>query len=208
MKTTPLTAGTTLLISALTLLALSWSSGSLTARMLVHMMIVAVAAPFLAVAINSSRWGPVLTFSWLGPLLASALDLLVVWFWHLPATRRLAETRVDAMLAEQSSFLVAGVILWVTCFQPAVNGGQRLAGVMGLLFTSIHMTLLGVLLTLSPRPLYGTGDVTCLGMTLSRTVDQQLGGVVMLMIGAAAYLVGGVILLAGVLKSGPSERCR
>lgn len=61
------------------------------------------------------------------------------------------------------------------------------------------MTLLGVLLTMSPHPLYGEDFVTCFGLSLSPGQDQQLGGIVMLLIGAAAYLAGGVALLAGVL---------
>ncbi|MBW9117694.1 cytochrome c oxidase assembly protein [Rhizobium cauense] len=208
MKTTSLTVGLTILFFALVLLALTWSSGSLLAHMVVHMMIVAIAAPFLAVSISRSQVGSTIKPSWLGPLLASVLELLVVWFWHLPAARRWAETRADAVLVEQISFVGAGMILWLTCFRPLEEGGQRMAGVIGLLFTSIHMTLLGVLLTLSPRPLYGAGDITCLGIPLSRSVDQQLAGVVMLLIGAAAYLIGAVFLLAEVLKPESSERCR
>ena len=62
------------------------------------------------------------------------------------------------------------------------------------------MTLLGALLALASRPLYGTGDVTCFGLVLGATEDQALGGVIMLMIGAAAYLVGGVLLLGRLLS--------
>ncbi len=64
----------------------------------------------------------------------------------------------------------------------------------------MHMTLLGALLALSPRPLYGEGEVSCLGVTLSAGVDQQAGGVVMLLIGAAVYLASGVALLARTLN--------
>ncbi len=208
MKSTPLTAGIVALLLALTLLAISWNSGSLVAHMLVHMTTVAIAAPFLAVAISGTRFDPTPRLGGSGPLLASVIELLVVWVWHVPAMRRLAETRADAMLVEQASFLLAGMLLWVACFRPQAEGPRRLAGIIGLLFTSIHMTLLGVLLTLAPRPLYGAGDVTCLGITLSREADQQLGGVVMLMVGAAAYLLGAIILLADILKPTPSERCR
>lgn len=206
MKTVPLTAGAIALLLATVLLILTWSSGSLLAHMIVHMTTVAIAAPFLAVAISGGPLDPRLHR--LGPVSASILELLVVWFWHVPAFRRLAETRADAMLLEQAGFLVAGLILWVTCFRPREEGGRRLAGTVGLLFTSIHMTLLGVLLTLAPRPFYGAGDVSCLGITLSREADQQLGGVAMLMVGAASYLLGAIILLADILKPAQPERCR
>ena len=54
--------------------------------------------------------------------------------------------------------------------------------------TSIHMTLLGALLSLAPRPLYGEGDVTC-------------GGILMLIVGAAVYLAGGIVLVARLLET-------
>ncbi|KQV41615.1 cytochrome c oxidase assembly protein [Rhizobium sp. Root1204] len=208
MKTAPLTAGITALLLALVLLALSWSSGSLVAHMIVHMTTVTIAAPFLAVAIRATRFDPTPHLGRSGPILASLIELVVVWVWHVPAMRKLAETGADAMIAEQASFLLAGILLWAACFRLQAEGPRRLAGIVGLLFTSIHMTLLGVLLTLAPRPLYGAGDVICLGIMLSREADQQLGGVIMLMVGAAAYLLGAVILLADILKPTSSEHCR
>jgi putative membrane protein len=208
MKPVPLIAGMTALLIALAFLMSSWNSGSLAAHMVVHMTTVAIAAPFLAVAISGTRFDPARHLGQSAPLLASVLELLVVWIWHVPAIRELAETRADALVAEQASFLFAGILLWATCFRPREEARRRLAGIIGLLFTTIHMTLLGVLLTLAPRSLYGAGDVTCLGITLSRETDQQLGGVVMLMIGAAAYLLGAIVLLADILKPAPSERCR
>jgi putative membrane protein len=208
MKTVPLTAGVLALFLVLALLAVSWESGSLTAHMIVHMTTVAVAAPFLVVAISGTRLDPVIQIPWFGPVLASVAELLVIWLWHVPALRRMAKMEPDAMLVEQASFLLAGILFWAACFRPREEGAQRLAGIVGLLFTSVHMTLLGVLLTLAPRPLYGDGEVTCLGFTLSREVDQQLGGAVMLMVGATAYLLGAVILLADILKPASSEGSR
>ena len=66
---------------------------------------------------------------------------------------------------------------------------------MALLLTAGHMTLLGVLLALSPRHLFGIGPITH---------DQELGGVLMLAIGGAAYLVGRLMLLAYLPKPSPT----
>jgi cytochrome c oxidase assembly factor CtaG len=60
----------------------------------------------------------------------------------------------------------------------------------------MHMTLLGALLSLSPCPLYGAGEVTCFGAVLDAGQDQQVGGVVMLLVGAVVYLAGGISLFA------------
>ena len=55
------------------------------------------------------------------------------------------------------------------------------------------MTLLGALFALTPRALYGHGDL----------FDQHLGGAIMLLVGGASYLMGGLWLTAGMLKDQP-----
>ena len=108
--------------------------------------------------------------------------------------RAAAEASLLMTVAEQGVFLAVGILLWWSCL---VRSDDRLHAGIGagsLLLTSIHMTLLGALLALSPRPLYGTGDITCFGLVLDAGSDQQLGGVIMLMVGAAVYLAGGIWL--------------
>lgn len=197
MKSLARFLGLALLAALGAMLLASFGSGSFTAHMIIHMGIVAVAAPLVAYGLRDTRLDPLPGVIRATPMLASLVELVVVWFWHLPALRRIADGSLALSLVEQASFLVAGVLLWHACFRPKDG---RLAGAAGLLFTSMHMTLLGVLLALAPRPLYGGGDVTCFGIPLSAAADQQLGGVVMLMVGALAYLLGGILLLAGVLR--------
>jgi len=80
----------------------------------------------------------------------------------------------------------------------AANRGRRAAGVVGLLLTSMHMTLLGALLALTPRPLYPH-----LGGAAgwSPLEDQHVGGAIMLLVGGLAYLAGGLWLTAGLLRT-------
>lgn len=197
-----------LLLAALgVILLMSFGGGSFTAHMIVHMGIVAIVAPLIAYGLRGTRFDLPDRVG-MTPILASLVELAIVWFWHLPTLRALADASLALSLLEQASFLVAGVLLWQACFRP--NEG-RLAGTIGLLFTSMHMTLLGVLLALAPRPLYGGNDVTCFGIPLPAAADQQIGGVVMLMVGACAYLLGGIVLLAGLLRDGealPTEKPR
>src|SRR5690606_4715706 len=111
-----------------------------------------------------------------------------VWGWHLPAAHVAAQTSAAASVAEQASFLGAGLLLWLAVLHP----GRQLAGAGGLLLTSMHMTLLGALLILAQRSLYPSA--ICGG-----PADQQLGGMIMLGIGTPIYLVGGLILTARAL---------
>ena len=72
------------------------------------------------------------------------------------------------------------------------------AGVAALLLTAMHMTLLGALIALSPRPLYQhAGGLAA----LTPIEDQQLGGAIMLVIGGVAYLAGGLWLMVELLGS-------
>jgi putative membrane protein len=198
------------LVSGLLLLAFIWGGPlvaagetSFTGHMLAHMGVVAIAAPLIAIGLAGTGWDFSRRFRLFSPLPASLLELVVVWAWHAPAARILAETSPIAGAAEQASFLAAGLILWLSCIghDRHDRNERSAAGAFGLLFTSVHMTLLGALLALTPRPLYGAGDVTCLGVPLSAGQDQALGGVVMLLIGAAVYLAGGLALLARLLAA-------
>lgn len=208
------------LFAGLLVLALVWGGPLLTewrasfaAHMLAHMGVVAIAAPLLAIGTADTRFD--LTRSvplFASPLVVSLVDLVAVWFWHAPSLRALVQASTVAAVLEQASFLLAGLLLWQCCLG-TVHGGRlarRTAGAFGLLFTSIHMTLLGALLTLAPRPLYGSSEVTCFGVTLSAAKDQEIGGVAMLLIGAAVYLAGGLVLLGGALRDGlqPGEAAR
>lgn len=193
------------LASGLLILALIWLGpllgdwrASFSAHMLAHMGVIAIASPLIALGLPR-RWRPGASMPAALPLLASLVELIAVWGWHAPAMRAAAEASFLVTVAEQCLFLVAGILLWWSCL---VRGGDRLhagTGASSLLLTSIHMTLLGALLALSPRPLYGTGDVTCFGLVLDAGSDQQLGGVVMLMIGAVVYLAGGIRLASRLL---------
>lgn len=197
MKTICLTAGLALLALIAILLVANAGNGSFTIHMIVHMGTVAFAAPLIAYAVAGAAQGPVLLLERVTPMPASLIELAVVWFWHAPALRTAADASIALSLLEQISFFAAGFLLWFACLQPKEG---RLAGAIGLLFTFMHMTLLGVLLALAPRPLYGEGEVTCFGIPLSAAADQQLGGVFMLVAGAFSYLIGGVILISGLLR--------
>ncbi len=167
-------------------------------HMLMHMLVVAVAAPLLAIGLAGGRLDfsarvPIL-FS---PILASVIELFVVWAWHMPTLHHAARTSAGAELLEQGSYLVAGLLVWLAAFG-GVRHRRALAGIAGLLLTSMHMTLLGVLLAMSGRPLYQHTGSALSG--LSPLEDQQMGGVIMLAFGGSAYLIGGLYLLFGLLQ--------
>ncbi|GGG17216.1 hypothetical protein GCM10010924_52830 [Rhizobium wenxiniae] len=204
MKRASLFAGVVLLGALWGLLLPFADRASFTIHMIAHMGVVAGAAPLIAIGLSGTRIDLPARWPWFSPIVASIVELVAVWLWHTPVLRALSESSPLVAALEQATFLAAGLALWLSCLGGLEAGrdGRRMAGAAGLLFTSMHMTLLGALLALSPRALYGDSEVSCLGVPLGPVVDQQAGGVIMLLVGAAVYLAGGVSLLATTLNSG------
>jgi putative membrane protein len=174
---------------------------SFAAHMTLHMAVVAVGAPLIALAISGTVRDPVRVMPRLfAPIPASLIELVVVWGWHTPALHHLARYQAWALVLEQATFMTAGLLLWI-----AAIGGDREqrrlragAGVVALLFTSMHMTLLGALFALANRPLFP--HAVDASSALSPLEDLQLGGAIMLLVGGASYLFGGLWLTARVLR--------
>jgi putative membrane protein len=173
------------------------AGSSFSAHMFLHMGVVAVVAPLLAVALGGSarrrfeRWPGLLH-----PMTASVAELAVVWGWHAPLLHLAARESPAVLAIEQGSFLIAGLWLWLSSGAgwAGAEGRRAWAGMVALLFTSIHMTLLGALLALAPRALYHRHDAAL--------ADQHFGGSLMLLIGGGAYLTGGLWLAGQGLAAG------
>jgi putative membrane protein len=167
----------------------SAAATSFSAHMLLHMGIVAGVAPLIAGAIAGSALDPAVRWPGaLHPVAASVVELVVVWGWHAPLFHLAARHDANVLIAEQASFLAAGLWLWLAALRGlgAAVARPPWAGVGALLFTSVHMTLLAALFALAPREVYGHGA--------SDLDDQHLGGSLMLLIGGGAYLGGGLWL--------------
>jgi putative membrane protein len=170
------------------------------AHMTMHMGVVAVAAPLLALGLAGGRFDPVRKAQWVfAPVQISVLELFVVWGWHAPALHHAARHHAVWLAVEQGMFLASGLLLWLSAFggDKRRDSSRRAAGVVGLLLTSMHMTLLGALLALTPRSLYHhVGGV----YWLTPIEDQHLGGAIMLLVGGIAYLAGGLWLTVGLVR--------
>jgi putative membrane protein len=172
---------------------------SFSAHMALHMGVVALAAPLLALGVARSRLDPVgLAPRWFAPVPASMAELVVVWAWHAPVLHQLARRSPWGLVLEQGTFLLAGLLLWLSVVGGDGRSGNRDgAGTVALLLTSMHMTLLGALLALAPRPLYPhhAGPTA-----LTPLEDQHVGGAIMLLAGGACYLLGGLLSTARLIR--------
>lgn len=206
------------------------AQSSFSAHMALHMGVVAVASAFVALSLAGGWFDPAARWPAIfSPVPASVVELIVVWTWHAPALHHFARSSTLGLMLEQGTFALAGTWLWISALggrggvairvsarmershvlarikrsRSVADTGRslrrrRAAGVAGLLLTSMHMTLLGALLALTPRPLYPHPG----GMaSLTPLEDQHLGGAIMLLVGGAAYLIGGLWLTASMLRS-------
>ena len=166
------------------------------AHMLLHLGLILLAAPLLALSIarrlpDPGSFGEALRWY----LLAGAFEMVTVWGWHVPLLHDLAGRNMLAFVAEQGNFLLGGVALWTAIFtarQPA--SAIAAAGVAALTFS--HMTMFGLLLAVAPRLLYDPN--LCQGwLGLDRLDGQHLGGALMAA-GGIAYLVAAIGVLSRV----------
>lgn len=175
--------------------------GPFSAHMAMHMTVVAVAAPLLSLGVAGGVYDPAARAPALfAPVPASIAELLLVWGWHTPALHHAARGSTPAFLLEQGSFLLSGLWLWLSALGGTARAERSAAGVLALLLTCMHMTLLGALVALPPRPLYEHAAHGAHASTFSPLADQHLGGAIMIVLGGATYLAGGLWLAAGLLR--------
>ena len=186
-------------------------------HMLAHMLTVAVSAPLLVRGIAGSSFDPVLRLKRMpSAVVFSMVEFVAVWAWHAPALHDSAREHVGFYLLEQLTFLVCGVALWSSAWGGRDEQRRERApgGAIGLLLTSMHMTLLGALIALSPRSLYA-GHAEHASVSLAHPAvhdssgppvghdlfDQHLGGALMILVGASSYLMGGLLLAKSMLEA-------
>jgi len=186
-------------------LALCWlgplpamSRTAFSAHMVLHLGVIALAAPLLAIGL--ARAG--LRLSRSGKTggrmaLAFAAEFLVVWGWHVPTLHEAAALNVWVFVLQQLSFLAVGLAIWLLGFA-ARSRFDIAAAMLGLFLTSAHMTMLGVLLGMAPKLIYPAE--LCLGaFGFEQLEDQRFGGLLMAGWSGAVYLAGTIVLAARLL---------
>ncbi|WP_137180677.1 cytochrome c oxidase assembly protein [Roseomonas sp. AR75] len=144
------------------------SASLFSARVVHHILLVAAAAPLLALAWPSRAAGSL--------ALPFVVSTVVLWAWHVPRAYDLALSFVPAYWAMQVSLLVTATAFWRAVLHPQQAGGHALLLILG---GYVQMALLGALLTFAPQPLYAIHAIAPLDWGLWPLQDQQLGGLLM-----------------------------
>ncbi len=157
------------------------SAALFSARVVHHVLLVAVAAPLLAL----SRPAKAATGVGLPFLLATA----TLWLWHVPAAYDAALSNMAVYWIMQASLFGSAGLFWRAAFSQA--GGS---GVGWVFIAYLAMGMLGALLTLAPQAIYATHATAPLLWGMSPLSDQQLGGLVMWMPAGLPFAVWGGML--------------
>jgi len=159
----------------------SLSTALFSARVFHHILIVAIAAPLLAVALQSRSSTARIPLS--VPTIAHTVTL---WLWHLPGPYAWALSGALPYWIMEISLFGSAFWLWREVLTPARDPGSALAA---LLVTVIQMGFLGALLTFAKDPLFAPHLLTTQAFALSPLADQQLAGLFMWVPAAFPYLV-------------------
>lgn len=185
---------------------------SFSMHMVQHMLIMAVAAPLLALGAPMApllRGSPPVVRRWLlgraaaltRPFVAFLLHGLTVWFWHAPGPYEAALASEPVHVLEHGSFLFTALLFWYSLLHAGRNAAAHHgAGAFWSLATVMHSGLLGALLTFATTPLYPSyRHAAPFGWTALE--DQQLAGLVMWVPAGLMYLTAGLYSMAAWLRA-------
>jgi putative membrane protein len=173
----------------------------LTAHMVMHLLIMLVAAPLILFAVRATlaRWQPPIIACWLA-------GTLTVLLWHVPAVFELALESSLWHWLELSSFFAAGIVFWWPVFQ--LHPSSRWSGPVYLFLATLPCDALSAFLVFCGHVVYRpylAGDDNHGMFGLSPLEDQALAGALMWVVVTFAYLIPALVLTARLLAS---ERTR
>jgi len=208
-------------------------SALLSAHMLQHLLLIAVAAPLVVLGRPTiallwavptrrrrqvGRWwrrAPGIQSVWAGlslPLVAWLLHTAALWAWHAPP---LYQAALDVPIlhgAEHVSFLGTGLLFWWTVLATGsgsapASEGRRTAyglGALSIFALTLQSGLLGALMTFAPVPWYPAYTGRTAPWGLAPLEDQQLAGLLMWVPGGMIYAAVALGLLAVWIRPRPA----
>lgn len=159
------------------------SAALFSARVVHHLLLVAVAAPLISLA-----W-PARSLRTATPLFVIAT--VVLWVWHLPQAYDAAMANKGLYWIMQAMLLGSATAFWRAVLAPGQPAGQAGLAILG---AYMQMGLLGALLTFAPDALYAIHQTAPLAWGFTPLSDQQLGGIIMWVPAGLPYAVLGLLV--------------
>jgi cytochrome c oxidase assembly factor CtaG len=155
----------------------------------------------LGSAVRSRPW----TACWrrlASPLWAWSLHALALWGWHVPALFEAAVAHPVVHTMQHASFLLTALLLWRGIIGEGATRRRSGAAMFSLFTTMVHTGALGALIALAPGVWYPSYIEPTSALGISPLHDQQLGGLIMWIPGAVAYLIGALAVASRWLARG------
>jgi cytochrome c oxidase assembly factor CtaG len=194
-----------------------------TFHMIEHEIVMAIAAPLIAVArpLGAFLWalpkavrvalgraakGRAIHAVWqllTTPLIATILHGVAIWAWHAPRLFDAAVTNVGMHRAQHLTFLVTALLFWWALTRRCDYG----AAAVHLFATMLHTSALGAVMALAPRVLYTVQTAHAQQWGMTPLEDQQLAGIVMWIPAGTVYAGAALAFAALWIKQsapGPS----
>lgn len=160
------------------------SSALFSARVIHHVLLVAVAAPLLG-----SLWSGRAKNNHLG--ISFTVSTALLWVWHYPAAYDLALSHVGWYWVSQISLLASAVWFWTNALSSRHLPTTKLFSIVA---AFAQMGLLGALLTFAPTALYAAHAVAPFSWGLSPLEDQQLAGLIMWVPAGVPYAIAAIFV--------------
>jgi putative membrane protein len=191
-----------------------WGERLFFMHMIEHELLMAVAAPLLAVARPAGAFMWALpralrcavaaavhaprvraTWRWLSrPITATVLHGVAIWAWHVPALFDAALVHPGMHRLQHLSFFGTGLLFWWVML--ARSRQSYGAASLHLFATMTHMGLLGALISVAPKLIYQTRNPEAVAWGLTPLEDQQLGGLLMWVPVGLVYAAAALALCA------------
>jgi len=130
------------------------------------------------------------------PLVAWLLHAAALWAWHAPTLFDAALANPALHTLQHASFLVTALLFWWAIFGEGAQRRDSGHAMLSLFTTMMHTSALGALITLAPTLWYPSYVEPTSTLGINPLHDQQLGGLIMWVPGALAYLIGALAVCA------------
>jgi putative membrane protein len=191
-----------------------------SAHMGQHELLMVVAAPLLVLGRPLATWAWALppaqrrsfgrffaSRGWSGfwgaltdPLGAFALHAIALWAWHIPFAFDAALRNEGWHILQHFSFLGTALFFWWSVLGHDPRGRYGPGHSIAWLFaTMMHTSALGALLSLAPSVWYEPYVATSAALGVDPVIDQQLGGLIMWVPAALAYVIAALWVIGQML---------
>ncbi|EJB06096.1 putative membrane protein [Rhizobium leguminosarum bv. trifolii WSM597] len=183
-----------------------------TVHMIEHELVMAVSAPLIVLARSPAMllWSlPRVVRRRIGQALASKAASRIwtflsngtiatlahgaaIWAWHAPVLFDAAIESFPLHRLQHLCFFMTAILFWWSVIWKTNRG----LAAWHLFLTMLHMSILGALIALSPKVLYGLQTQTSGDWGLSPLEDQQMAGLVMWVPAGIVYAAAALALVA------------